>query len=130
MVEYADREVYYDMDSGRIIDGDFDDDIAVYVEEDASVDGIYSQKPHFAYPDWYVLTKGRASTLIRYIRKHMEKTGEVEIWHISPDLGVPKPRISTKTVMLKDLRPEDLIYIDSRDVMREPVTQFRLIIKR
>lgn len=129
-VEYSDREVFYDMDTGKIIDGDHDDDFSVIVDEEAVVEGIFSRKPHRAYPDWYVLTEGRAGELIRYIREHMEHTDEVELWHISPVLSVPKPRINTKTVKLASLTPSDILRIESEDVFREPVTQYCLIIRR
>lgn len=127
----SDREVRFDLDAGKIIDGALDDDFALLSAE--SCDSVYTEKMHSVYLEWAYYTEGRANRIIEYIKENLRYTDEVEIWRIW--MGEhEKPLIRTRTIPVSQLTPQDIQSIDSRQLLDEseklhglPV-QYRLVI--
>lgn len=126
----SDREVNVDL-LGRVTDGGYDDDFALWPFED--LEDIYTQKQYKVSLEWPRYTQGRAGKIMEYIRENLRHTDEVELWRIW--MGTDEtPSIRSVRVPVSKLTAQDIYEIDSRDLMEEakyfgglPV-QYRLVI--
>ena len=64
-----------------------------------------SNKRHFSYLSWEY-TKERASSLIEHVRRHLEKTNEIEIWNIYVGDEKNKSLPRKCTIHLDELIPD------------------------
>lgn len=119
VIMVSDRNVYIDIDTGTITDGDFDDDFDIWIPEN-SLD-LKSNKKYFAVLEWHRLTEGRAENIIKYISDILKTTDEVELWHIwlgSDDLY---HSLKSKKILLSDLTPEHIIQLEKRKIWDDVV---------
>lgn len=79
MVLWSDIEPVIDMEKGIFDCPDPEDNFDIWPIE--SGDDLQSKKPYLAAVEWNRCTPARAEMLLAYIRRHMEKAPELELWH-------------------------------------------------
>ena len=129
VVLYCDREVEFDIDTGEITDGGFDDDFSLFIAD--GMDDIYTEKKFTVALEWNYFTEGRAERVIEYIRENLRHTDEVEMWHIWMGIG-EKPIVRSKNIESSLLKPDDIRELMESDLNAESAglpIQYRIIIK-
>lgn len=122
----SDRNIDFDIDTGKITDGDFDDDFGIFVSD--KPEEIKSTKKYFAFYEINRFTEGRGLETINYINENIKENSEIEFWHVW--LGNDTTEAVVKKEMsLKDLKPDNLEEILYADVCREPIYDYCLVIK-
>ena len=126
----CDRGVEYNVDTGEVCDGDFDDDFALISTD--GMDDIFTEKKHTVYLEWNHWTEGRARRVIDYMRDNLQYTDELEVWHIWMGSG-ESPLIRSRHISIDDLNPQHIKKLIESDVTEEfydmPI-QYRLVITR
>lgn len=99
-------------------------------------DGLNTEKKYLAAVEWGQCTPARAGMLSDYIRRHMERAEETELWNIwegEPELV----RVHERRVNLSALAPEDILALCEEDSAHEKFVggiaqwqQFCLVIKK
>ena len=117
----GDREVKFDIDTGVITDGDFDDDFSIWLTEKSS--GMRTDKAYCAIFECIRLTTGRAEQLIDYIKEQLSVTDEIELWHVCLD-NEPEHKISRQEIRLGDLKSEDIFELEQKKVYIEPCVDY------
>lgn len=122
----SDREISIDLDTGEIIDGDFEDDFSVYDAGDCI--GLTTKKEHRAFIDCIRVTNKRALYLLEFFKSLLESNDEIEVWN--EWLGCDSDRVvySIKKP-IKDLTVSDIYQILSCDHKNEIQSAHCLIIR-
>ena len=113
----SDREVNVDVDRGIIEDGNFDDDFCFWLTE--KWPDMRTEKKYCAIFEWVQYTRGRAEMVLQYIREQLEKSDEIEFWHIWMD-DQPKHRCNVVEKKIGDLMAEDIAELEDKEVWGEP----------
>lgn len=87
-----------------------------------SMDDIYTEKKYQACLEWDY-SRGKAEKVIQYIRKQLERTSELEIWHAWIGHGA-YPKIRRYTIPINEFTPDDLKELSDFEVNREPITYY------
>ncbi len=102
----SDREVNFNVDTGIITDGDFDDDFSV-----TPCSHFYNTPAKLKYCaviDCHRFTKGRAKGIINYIKHHLCTAESVELWHCwIGDMDCRKTVRKSKNI--ESILPEDVL---------------------
>lgn len=101
-------------------------DFAIWPLDDRAWD-IYTDKPYRAEVQWDC-TPDRAKQVLKYIGMHLEKAGEVELWH-GWRCG-DTPRILRYEAVLESFTWEDIAEIDSLPVLWEPPVYHCVVIRK
>ncbi|MBE6540864.1 MAG: hypothetical protein E7672_00230 [Ruminococcaceae bacterium] len=129
VVLYCDRDIEFDLERGKIIDGGFDDDFSLFSAD--GMDDVYTEKKYTVELQWNCFTEGRAERVIEYIRENLRHTDEVEMWHIWMGIG-EMPIVRSKTVGISQLKPDDIRVLMESDLNAESAglpIQYRIVIK-
>ena len=122
----SDREINFNLDTGEITDGDFDDDFGIFLAEKPN--SVNSNKDYFALFEITRYTKGRGEKIIEYIKDNLPPYGEIEFsksW-----LGnETNKNLKTAVVHINELTAEHIEELINYDVCKEPQSDYRLIIK-
>lgn len=117
----SDREVNINIDDGTIEDGNYDDDFCIWLTED--MHGMRTGKTFCAIFEWSKYTPGRAELLIEYLREQLKNTTEIELWHTWLDNELHHNIKSTK-ICIDDLRAEDILALEEKEVWKEPCIDY------
>lgn len=120
----SDRQIHINID-GTIEDGNFDDDFEVWLTEKGYE--MQTEKEHCAIFQWHKYTQGRAKKFIQYLREQLEKTLEIELWHIWMD-GDVNHNIKVRKIAIDDLKPEDIEELENKEVWKEPCIDYCYLI--
>lgn len=119
-VMVSDRNINFNLDTGVIEDGDFDDDFNIWIPDNSLE--LKSNKKYFAILEWHRLTEGRAENIIKYIVQSLEKTDEVELWHIWLGAEDQYHSIKTKAFVIDELIPQDIIRLEKENLWGYMIT--------
>lgn len=119
-VMVSDRNINFNLDTGVIEDGDFDDDFNIWIPDNNLE--LKSNKKYFAILEWHRLTEGRAENIIKYIVQSLEKTDEVELWHIWLGAEDQYHSIKTKAFVIDELIPQDIIRLEKENLWGYMIT--------
>lgn len=116
---------------GTIDDGGEDDNFCIFpLESEASAGEIvYRAELQMTY------TQGRARNVIEYIKRHLDKTDELELWKVwlggywGDDGWEPEPKIIRRAVNLGALLPEDIEKFLQLDPYGNPMKQYCLVVR-
>ncbi len=124
MIMWSDIEPNIDIEKGIFEIPDPDDNFDIWPMEEACE--LKSEKPFMAAVEWSRCTPGRAEMLLEYIRRHMEKAEEVELWngYLSDESTV-----MSSEAKLEELTAED-VFRFCADEIADMSKQLRLVIKR
>lgn len=123
VILYSDRDVEFNVDTGEVKDGDFEDDFALYPAEGLS--DIYTEKEYAVYLEWNRYTEARAKKIIAYIKENLEHTDEVELWHIWMG-GYETSAVHTKQLRITELTPELIWELDEREIKIEMIEGYEM----
>lgn len=123
VILYMDREIEIDPRTNEIEDGNFADDFAIFPFLPQEIFGIYTEKPFCANLEWNRYTEERAGNVIAYIREHLQKTEELEIWRVWLN-DAQTPMFRRKEILLSELTPEILREITEADLTIEPLVHY------
>ncbi|RKD31886.1 hypothetical protein [Lacrimispora algidixylanolytica] len=127
VILWLDTETKLDTELGALVDGDFDDDLAILIL-DGDTDDIYTEKKYKAYMEW-TCTKGRSQKVIEYIREQLTYTDEIEIWNIWKG-SESRPQIDKRLISIEAFTSDDLVCFENSDVFSQPSTQYCLVITK
>lgn len=65
--------------------------------------------------------------VIEYIRKHLERTDELDLCHIWMQGGTSPP-VSSRTISIDELTPCDLEAFSRLEIWAEPPIQYKLVV--
>lgn len=123
VILYMDREIEINPQTNEIEDGNFADDFAIFPFLPQEMFGIHMEKPFCASLEWNRYTEERAENVIAYIREHLQKTEELEIWHVWLD-DAQMPVFRKKGLLLSELTAEVLQEIAEADLTIEPLVHY------
>lgn len=123
---WSDTEIILEAAGKEVNDGGLDDDFAILKLNDAMED-IYTEKKHLAYIEWMKYTQGRAEKIIDYVKRGLEDTDDIEIWHIWMG-NEERPFIKKRIIPADEFVPVDLENLAQLKVWAEPITQVCLVI--
>lgn len=129
MLLYMDREIRINTDTEEIEDGNFDDDFAIRPFSPLEAFGIHTEKPYCAELEWFRYTKGRAENIISYIKEHLQKAEELEIWHVWLD-DAETPVFKRREILLSELTAEMLQEIEEVPMSFDPLVHYCYKIKK
>lgn len=129
VILYMDREIEINPQTNEIEDGNFADDFEIFPFLPQEYFGIHTEKPFCANLEWNFYTKDRAENVIAYIGEHLQKTEELEIWHVWLD-DAQMPVFRKKELLLSELTAEVLQEIAEADLTIEPLVHYCYQIKR
>ncbi|MBQ9091153.1 MAG: hypothetical protein IJY52_02640 [Anaerotignum sp.] len=129
MLLYMDREIHINIDTKEIEDGNFDNDFSIWPFPPMEVSGIHTTKPYCAELSWQRYTDGRAKNIIAYIKAHMQKAEEMEIWHVWLD-DAETPVFKRKEYLLSELTVDTVKEIEEVPLTVEPLVHYCYRIKR
>lgn len=122
----SDREVIIDIDTGVIVDGDYDDDFAVIVTE--KVHGMRTEKAFCAIFECMRCTQGRIKMFIKYLEEELKDNVEIELWHTWLD-NEPYHEVITREIAIADLTVNDILELDEKEVWQEPFVDYCYLIR-
>ena len=114
--------IHIDIDKGTIDDGGADDNFFLFAFSDVQ---DYTDKKHGVYLEWNY-TDGRAEQILKYIRKALEETEQVEFWHVwlmDYYEYEDSPVIHKRTISIKEMTIQDIKEIDSAEIWNKPDKQ-------
>lgn len=129
VILYMDREIEINPQTNEIEDGNFADDFAIFPFLPQEYFGIHTEKPFCANLEWNLYTKDRAENVIAYMREHLQKTEELEIWRVWLD-DTQVPVFRKKELLLSELTEEVLQEIAEADLTIEPPVHYCYKIRR
>ena len=111
-----DYPVHIDIDNGIVDDGGADDNYFLLTFHDVF---DYTDKKYGVYLEWYY-TDGRAEQILKYMRAALEKTEQIELWHVW--LGdyyeyEDSPVIHKRTISIREMTIQDIKEIDDADIL-------------
>ena len=137
MIMWSDIEPVIDFEKGIFDVPDPEDNFDIWPIDTG--DDLRSKKAYLAAVEWSRCTPARAEMLLDYIRRHMERAEELELWHTWMGGGGEEeypPLVKTTEKSLAELGAEDICelcgtnvfekYFDNVDIGK----QYRLLIKR
>lgn len=105
-----------DNDNVTVFDGDADDNYCLNEFVDVSV---YTDKEYGVSLEWAYHTPGRAERIIEYIRKALENSDTVELWHVWLT-GYwefdERPVYVRDTVTIDELTAQDIKDLDDAEI--------------
>ena len=107
------------------------DDGFCIVPLEGAVDDVWTEKKNKCALEWD-FSQTRAHYVIDYLREALRHTDEVEIWHIWMGL-IEKPIVRTKHLSIDALTPEDLLWLEERNVWEtvdEIPVQYYLVVRK
>ena len=110
----SDRNIDFNIDTGIITDGDFDDDFNIWIPDGG--EQLKSSKKYFAILQWGRLTEGRAGNIIKYISESLENTDEIELWHIWLGAEDQYHKLKSTTISIDHLSPQHIIQLENREM--------------
>ncbi len=119
VILYTDREIKINPQTNEIEDGNFADDFAIYPFLPQEYFGIYTKKSFCAHLEWNRCTGERAENVIAYMREHMQKTDELEVWRVWLD-DTQMPMLHEKKLLLSELTAVVLQGFAEADLSIEP----------
>ena len=135
VIMVSNRNVYIDIDTGTITDGDFDDDFNIWIPDNSLP--LKSNKKYFAVLEWHRLTEGRAENIIKYISQSLENTDMIELCHIWLGAEDQYHHIKSKVFTIDEFTSKDIIELDKANLWGEIITDdietvydYRYIIKK
>lgn len=107
------------IDTGTIYDGGADDNYFLISFPDVS---DYTNKKYGVYLEWNY-TDGRAEQILKYIREALDKTEEIELWHVW--LGgyyeyEDSPVIHKRTLTIEEMTVREIYELDNADIWNHP----------
>ena len=137
MIMWSDIEPHIDIEKGIFDIPDPDDNFDIWPIDTG--DDLQSKKPYLAAVEWSRCTPARGEMLLDYIRRHLDKAEEVELWHTwmggNGEEEYP-PLVKSCEISLSELDSEEICrfcesnvferYFENVDVGK----QYRLLIKR
>ncbi len=128
--------VHIDIDNGIIDDGGADDNFFLISFSDVQ---DYTDKKYGVYLEWDY-TDGRAEQILKYIRKALEETEQVEFWHVwlmDYYEYEDSPVIHKRTISIEKMTIRDIYELDKANIWNSPDKHipsrpsfYRLIITR
>ncbi|WP_458407852.1 hypothetical protein [Anaerotignum sp.] len=126
---YMDREIKFNTETKEFEDGNFDDDYGIYPFSPMEVFGIHTEKPCCAKIEWNRYTDGRAENVIRYIKKHLQKAEELELWHVWLD-DAETPIFKRKDLPLSELTTDVIKELEESPLTTDPLIHYCYKIKK
>ncbi len=114
-----DYPMHINIDTGVIYDGDADDNY--FLIPFANVKD-YTTKNYGVYLEWNY-TDGRAKQMIEYIRTALQKSDEIEFWHVwlmDYYEYEDRPFIHKKTISINELTTDHIKEIDTAEIWNTP----------
>ena len=107
------------IDTDTIYDGGADDNFFLYSFLDVS---DYTNKKYGVSLEWDY-TDGRAEQILKYMRDALEKTEEIELWHVW--LGdyyeyEDSPVIHKRTLRIDEMTARDIYELEHADIWNHP----------
>lgn len=135
-IMWSDIEPVVDFEKGIFDIPDPDDNFDIWPIDTG--DDLQSKKPYLAAVEWSRCTPVRAEILLAYIKRHLEKAEEIELWHAwMGDCGKNyPPLVKTVEKSLGELGAEDISALCETDVFEKYFDnvdigkQYRLLIKK
>lgn len=124
---WSDTEIKIDTENNSFDDGQLDDDFAI-LNLDETTEDIFTRKKYRVYIEWNY-TSERAKNVITYIRKHLEKAKEIELWRGWLGGGV-NTHIIRHAIPIDALTPEVLERIESLDISIDTPTQHCFVLSK
>ncbi|MBQ3111933.1 MAG: hypothetical protein IJC70_03580 [Firmicutes bacterium] len=115
----ADREVIFDVDNKRVIDGDHDDDFGFFPLTGG--EDIRTKLPHLLEFEMMRYTEGRAREIIRLFGTWLQDAEELEFWHIY--MGMEEALVRWREVRYDALTEEDIRWVVEAEVGYPDVPQ-------
>lgn len=103
----------------------FDDDYSILKLSD-DIWEIETGKKYRAEISWGRYSEGRARNIIAYIRKHLERAGEIEIWSLWLGEGGGLPQVHREKLLMDMLTPEKLKWLAEAPCFGENGTEYRI----
>lgn len=94
-------------ETGVLEDSGFADDISI-IKMDEKTDDIRTEKKYCAILEWPNYTYERAQYLITYMKEHLRRASEIELWHIWMGQSYPPPQIHKKHIRVEELTASDI----------------------
>ena len=126
---YMDRKIHFNKETKELEDGDFDDDFSIRPFPPSEVYGIHTEKPFCAEVCLHRYTDGRAENILRYIKEHIQKTEELELWHVWLD-DYETPVFRKKELLLSDLSVSTLKELEEVQLTVKPLVHYCYTIKK
>lgn len=107
------------LDNGTIYDGGADDNFFLSNFREAE---LYTNLRYAVSLQWRY-TSGRAEEILKYIKKALEYTEVVELWHVwllEYYEFEDRPYIHRKTIPIDQLKIDDIRAIDDADIWNKP----------
>ena len=111
--------VHIDIDNGIIDDGGADDNFFLLSFRDVQ---DYTSKKYGVYLEWNY-TDGRAEQILNYMRKALEKTEQIELWHVwlmDYYEYEDSPVIKKRTVSISEMTIQDIKELDNAEIWNSP----------
>lgn len=122
-----DMEKAIDPITRKVVDNGIEDDFSIRIVNDFT--DMYTAKKYQAALEWDVYSEKRAKHIVEYIRRHMEFTNELEIWHVwLSDHEVPI--VHKVSINLSDVTAETLREIDEADFLGDPLPCYCWVIQK
>ena len=115
VILWSDIELVIDTVHNTVDDGGHDDDFAIFpIEKTAD---FYTEKQFCACLEWSC-TDARAAKVVEYIKEHLEKAREVEIWQMWLGGDLP-PKIKNGNIPVSKLTIADIKALDAAKAWEE-----------
>ena len=114
-----DHPIVIDLDTGRVDDGDAEDNYFLLPFPDV---WEYSDKKYAVHLEWNY-TEGRAARIVAYLRDALQDTPSVEVWHVwagGHDGYEDSPVIHRRTIALEELTTKHIEEIDKAELWDTP----------
>ena len=114
-----DYPVHIDIDNGIIDDGGADDNFFLFSFSDVR---DYADKKYGVYLEWNY-TDGRAEQILKYLRRVLEKTELVELWHVwlmDYYEYEDSPVIHKRTVTIDEMTVQNIYELTHADIWNRP----------
>lgn len=114
-----DYPIEINIDNGTIYDGGADDNYFLHFFTDVQ---DYTHKGNGVYLEWNY-TEGRAKQIIEYIKKALQDTTSVELWHVwlmDYYEFEDRPMIHRQIISIDELAPKHIKEIDEAEIWNTP----------
>lgn len=111
------------LDDNTWFDGGADDNFFLHPFQNTYP---YTEKPYGVWLEWRG-TEGRANQLLQYIKKVLQHTDTIELWHVwlmEYYEFEDRPVIYQKTRSFSELTPIQILQIDQAEVWNRPDKQY------
>ena len=114
-----DYSTVINIDKGTISDGGADDNFYLSNFREAE---LYTKLRYAVSLQWHY-TNGRAQEILKYIKKALEYTEVVELWHVwllDYYEFEDRPFVHRKTITIAQLKSDDIKEIDEAEIWNKP----------